>query len=198
MSAAFATLGAAITATDAPQDIGEKSGWLAGNQLANGLKAIPRGSLSEGEFSRLIEFRHVDMNDIDPDLTGYDFCWSSCCLEHLGTLQAGIDFIVNSVERTLKIGGVAAHTTEFNCSSNGNTLESGWTVLYRRKDMDSLVALLRQRGHEVELIRAAADKYAIDGYVDVPPYNHLGRPHLKIELEGYVTTSIGIIVRRGI
>jgi len=27
------------------------------------------------------------------DLTGFDFCWSICALEHLGTIAQGLDFI---------------------------------------------------------------------------------------------------------
>lgn len=76
------------------------------------------------------------MNAINANLQDYDFCWSSCALEHLGDLRRGFDFIINSVEKTLKVGGIACHTTEFNLSPNDTTVASGPTVLYRRKDLD--------------------------------------------------------------
>jgi hypothetical protein len=197
LPAAFAVLGASITATDAPREIGEQSGWRTGNQFSDEFAALNRaGLISEDEFQRLVEFRHCDMNNIDPDLKDYDFCWSACSLEHLGTLQKGIDFVINTVEKVLKIGGVAVHTTEFNCSSNRATIETGGTVLYRRRDMDGLVNALRERGHEVDLIRVAPDRYAIDTYVDVPPYWQNGA-HLKLEIGEFVVTSIGVTVRRG-
>ena len=59
-----------------------------------------------------MRFRAVDMNDIPPDLRGFDFTWSSCALEHLGTLRAGADFVVEQMT-CLRPGGVAVHTTEY-------------------------------------------------------------------------------------
>ena len=47
--------------------------------------------------------------------------WSSCSLEHLGSISHGIEFILNSL-KCLKQHGVAVHTTEFNLSSNEETL----------------------------------------------------------------------------
>ena len=40
-------------------------------------------------FDQLVTFRPVDMTAIPDDLAGFDFCWSSCALEHLGSLAAG-------------------------------------------------------------------------------------------------------------
>jgi hypothetical protein len=65
----------------------------------------------------------------------YDFLWSSCALEHLGSLDAGLDFVVNAMD-LLKPGGTAIHTTEFNLSSDDETLTSGPCVIYRRRDID--------------------------------------------------------------
>ena len=52
------------------------------------------------------------MNHLPDDLRGFDFTWSSCALEHLGTLAAGADFVVAQMD-CLRPGGVAVHTTEF-------------------------------------------------------------------------------------
>jgi hypothetical protein len=196
LPAYFASLGSEILATDAPPEIGVAAGWQAGNQFAMGISNIPiKGMISPEDMAARCTFRHVDMNHIPDDVTGFDFCWSSCSLEHLGTMQLGIDFVINSVEKTLKIGGVACHTTEFNLSSNADTVGEGATVLYRRQDIERLIDTLRERGHLVDDLRVAPDSFAIDGYVDVPPY---GPPaHLKLALMGYVSTSVAIIVKRG-
>ncbi len=63
-------------------------------------------------FDANIEHRFVDMNAIPDDLRDFDFCWSMCAFEHLGTIARGLDFVENSIA-TLKPGGVAVHTTEF-------------------------------------------------------------------------------------
>jgi hypothetical protein len=129
--AAFAKAGMQVVATDAPAEIGVPQGWQVGDQHAAGLASIPSLDMDRAEFERLVSFRPCDMNAIDRDLRDFDLCWSSCAFEHLGDLRKGVDFVVNSLE-TLKPGGVAIHTTEFNLSSNDRTLESGWCVLYRR------------------------------------------------------------------
>ena len=194
LPAVFAAAGASITATDAPPEIGAGAGWTLTDEWAPGLDDLPTGNLSREEFRRRVSWRTCDMNAIEPDLSGYDFCWSSCCLEHLGSLGAGADFIVNSVEKTLKLGGVAVHTTEFNLSSNSQTIETGQTVLYRRRDLEALIATLRRRGHQVDDLVIAPDLLSLGGYIDTPPY---AAPHVRLALSGYTTTSVGLVIRRG-
>lgn len=194
LPAAFAALGCEITATDAPVEVARESGWIDTNQFAMGLSGLPRGRLSQSEFERLVTWGECDMRNIDDSLTNYDFCWSSCCLEHLGSLQAGMDFIVETVEKTLKIGGVALHTTELNLSSNDQTVDSGPTVLYRRRDFETLISTLRERGHEVDDFRISPKAFVMNNFVDTPPYTG---QHLMLNIDGYATTSAGIAVRRG-
>lgn len=191
---ALAKSGMTITATDAPADIGIAAGWLAGDQLAQGMAGIPELDMDRAAFERAVSFQPCDMNAINPTLREFDLCWSSCAFEHLGDLRKGMDFVINSVE-TLRLGGVAIHTTEFNLSSDTETIEEGGCVLYRRRDFDQLISELRTLGHEVDEFVVAPDSTVIDGFVDRPPYLH--RPHLKLELDGFVTTSAGIVIRRG-
>jgi len=188
----FASLGARIVATDAP---------LAGHWQASGEYAADKDQLfhpeliSREQFDERVSFEFCDMNEIKSHLKDYDFCWSSCAFEHLGSIEHGINFVLNSVEGCLKVGGIACHTTELNLSSDDNTLETGVTVLYRKKDLERLSQTLKERGHSVEPIRIEAGAMPPDYLVDVPPYH--SATHLKILLGSYVTTSVGIVVRRG-
>lgn len=192
----FAMSGAEITATDAPEEIGIGLGWTERNQYATKLEDIRHASIiDEATFAQRVRYATCDMNNIAPEFTDYDFCWSSCCFEHLGSLQAGLDFVVNSVEKTLKIGGIACHTTEFNLSSNDATVESGGTVIYRKRDMEALVRHLRERGHEVDEFRVAPDAHPVDFYVDLPPYT--SELHLRLRLMEHTCTSAGLVIRRG-
>jgi hypothetical protein len=195
LPAVFAKAGAVVMATDAPAHIGVGAGWQAGNEFSSGLAALPHGDMDRPEFERLVQWRECDMNNINPNFANYDFCWSSCCLEHLGSLQKGLDFIRSSVEMTLKPGGTAVHTTEFNLSSNDDTVEVGQTVIYRRRDIDTFVAEMRALGHSVEPFRIAPDSLVIDGYVDTPPFS--APPHLRLRLEGYASTSAGLVITKG-
>ncbi len=195
LPAAFARLGTKVLATDAPTEIGVAKGWQKGGQHAALLEDLYHADIVDrSTFDNMVTFLPCDMTRIPQDFTDYDFCWSSCSFEHLGTLATGIDFVVESLEKTLSPGGVACHTTEFNLSSDQDTIEEGPTVLYRRQDILRLIDLLEQRGHAVEPFSIAPDTHILDGFVDTPPYE--APPHLKLQLLGYVSTSVGLVIRR--
>jgi hypothetical protein len=196
LPSAFAMLGASVLGTDAPADIKESGGWATSKEHSASLDQMKFPWIKDEVFYERVSYRECDMNQIDPTIEGYDFTWSSCCLEHLGTLQKGLDFIRNSVELCLKVGGVAVHTTELNLSSEMQTVEaSNETVLYRRRDLERFVAEMRERGHEASPIVVGPAAHALDFHVDIPPYSQ--DPHLRLKLAGYVTTSVGVVVRRG-
>ena len=60
--------------------------------------------VSDEVLERIVTARHVDMNEIPDDLGGFDLVWSSCALEHLGTPQAGLDFVMRTLD-LLEPGG---------------------------------------------------------------------------------------------
>ncbi|OLL28460.1 hypothetical protein BTH42_27235 [Burkholderia sp. SRS-W-2-2016] len=195
LPALFASYGCDIIATDAPPEIGVANGWAETGQHSNALEELRCGEIiDDAEFDRRVSHQFCDMTAIRDDLTGFDFTWSSCCFEHLGDLEAGIQFVINSVEKTLKPGGVAVHTTEYNLLSNDETLTSGPTVIYRKRDIEDLASRLRARGHDVQPIIIAPNDYPLDFHVDAPPY--IGNPHLKLRLAEHTATSIGLVIRR--
>ncbi|MEO8508467.1 MAG: class I SAM-dependent methyltransferase, partial [Betaproteobacteria bacterium] len=195
LSAMFATFGTHILATDLSTAEAQASGWVDTAQHAQGYEAInARGICGDAQLRRLVEFRFANMNDINPEFDGgFDFVWSSCALEHLGSLDDGKRFIYQAMN-CLKPGGVAVHTTEFNVGSNDSTIESGDTVLFRRRDIEEVVARLRRLGHSIDVDYDAGGG-AADSFIDVPPYKH--STHLKIQIGHYVVTSIGLIIRKG-
>ena len=196
LPAVFASLGCEIMATDAPPDIGIETGWKDTKQWAFAIEDLHNDGLCPpDEFERLVSYRAADMNNIDAELSGYDFTWSACCFEHLGSIRHGLDFVINNVEQCLRPGGVAVHTTELNLSSNTETFEAPTLSIFRPSDLEGLIEELRARGHEAEALTIAPDAHHFDHHVDLPPYQF--NPHLKLELQGHVTTSVGVIVRRG-
>ncbi len=143
-------------------------------------------------FDRLVDFRIEDMNAISPDLEGFDFAWSLCSFEHLGSIEKGLAFVRNSLA-CIKPGGLLVHTTELNISSDDATLDHGPIVLFRRKDFQSLAEELRADGHSIDLNFDLGDM-DLDRYVDEEPYT--ARRHLRLRLGGYVTTSFGLVIRK--
>jgi hypothetical protein len=90
---------------------------------------------------------------------------------------------------------VAVHTTEFNLSSNDETILSGGTVIFRLRDVEEIVDRLRTAGHTVEPLCLALGDAHGDKFVDVFPYS--GKTHLKLLLaERFVSTSIALIIRK--
>jgi hypothetical protein len=190
----LAANGVSVLATDAPPDLVNDMGWNSTSQHAAGLMQLYHLRLvDEASFRERVEFRPVDMNDIPRDLRGFDACWSSCCFEHLGSIDHGLDFVENSLE-TLRPGGLAVHTTEFNLGSNETTLETPGLSIFRRRDIERLLERLAARGHVVWPLNLHPGDAPLDAHIDVPPY---ALPHLKIEAEGQVTTSFGLVVQRG-
>jgi SAM-dependent methyltransferase len=195
LPAFFASLGCDVVATDLPPDSQEASGWRDTGQHAEALASLARPDLcSEDAFRRHVSFRAVDMTRIPADLTGFDFCWSACAYEHLGSIQAGLSFVKESVRR-LRPGGVAVHTSELNLTSNGKTIDHDSTVLFRRRDMEQLALDLIAEGHEVTPFTYDMGDRPLDEHVDMPPY--MQDEQLRVAIRQYVTTSFGIIVRRG-
>ena len=190
----FANYGCEILATDILPEHGIEKGWTDGDQLCFGLDSLNKRGLCDDEtLRRQISYRAVDMNDIPADLKGFDFNWSSCSFEHLGSIEKGIQFLKNQL-RTLKPGGWAVHTTEFNISSNDTTQDNSDTVIFRMQDIERIVRELRSEGHFVEETDYSLGGLPEDFQVDTWPYQE--KVHLRLQVNEYVVTSIGLIIRK--
>jgi SAM-dependent methyltransferase len=196
--ALFASLGCEVVATDLDPERAREKNWVdTGQHAANAEVLNERGICDPETFRKNVSFRVVDMNDIPRDLRWFDFCWSSCSFEHLGSIRLGQEFLVN-MTRCVKPGGVAVHTTEYNVSSNDETLDNTDPVLFRRRDIEDVVRLLTAKGHRVGEVDFDPGADEADRYVDEEPY-YTRQPvvHLKLRLGEYVTTSIGLIIDIG-
>lgn len=191
----FAAYGADILATDLnaePSDL-----WAKTGQQVQTLEQFHWPNLiSANEFNARVNFQPVDMRDLSALLSGsFNFLWSSCSLEHLGSLEQGLEFVENAMD-LLKPSGVAVHTTEFNISSLDETLETGPNVIYRQKDLRQLEQRLRRRSATLHSISFESGNSEFDRDFDRPPYYASGRQHIKLELGGYVSTSILLVITR--
>lgn len=194
LPALLASYGCEILATDIFPEEGIAKGWDNGDQLCFGLDSLnKRGLCDEMAFRDRVSYRPVDMNDIPAELHDFDFNWSSCSFEHLGNIEKGLTFLEKQLS-TLKPGGWAVHTTEYNISSNDSTQDNNDTVIFRQRDIDAIVNKLRESGHFVEELDYSLGGMAEDFMVDVEP--HEQKVHLKLQIGEYVATSIGLIIRK--
>ncbi len=193
----FAARGVDVLATDQAVS-SEALSWASTGQHAASLDAIYRPELiSRGDFDARVRFRAVDMRRLElPWPERFDFLWSSCSIEHLGDLAAGMAFVETSM-RLLKPGGCAIHTTEFNVGSNDETVASGINVIYRRQDIERLDLRLRARGCGLSSADFDCGVHPYDLDFDLPPYGLPARQHIKLLLDGHVATSFLLILRRG-
>jgi SAM-dependent methyltransferase len=195
LASLFASYGINILATDLEIEKAKLLGWVSTNQHSNSLLDLnERGLCGIQLFEEKVRFQNVDMNNIPNNLGKFDFCWSSCAFEHLGSIKNGLDFVYNSL-KFLKPGGIAVHTTEFNVSSNDRTLDNNPSfVIYRRRDMEEFVEKLKINGFIVETIDYTTGEDKLERYIDLPPY--LSEPHLRLKLANkFISTSIGLIIR---
>lgn len=196
LTAVMAAHGCKVLATDIDADSQSSEGWADTGQHSTTLEDLNAQAIcEEGAFKENVSFAPVDMNNIPSDLRGFDFCWSACCFEHLGSIKAGLEFYKNSIE-CLKPGGFVIHTTELNMSSNEQTLDNDATVLFRRRDLEELIADLRAQGHYCEPLLVHYGSQPVDGFIDMPPYRI--DPHLRLAIAQYVSTSVGIITRKAL
>lgn len=191
----FASYGCEIVATDLAAKEAAESSWIETDQHATSLEVLNlRGICPDELFRDRVSLRYVNMKSIPDDLRDFDFVWSTCALEHLGTLRLGEQFVYESL-RCVKPGGIAVHTTELNCSSNLFTKREGTCVIYRERDIKRIASRLKRLGCEIDLDFSEGNLPA-DHHVDKPPYDH--EVHLKLELEGFVVTSFGLIIQKAI
>ena len=192
----FAMHGVRVTASDLHPGEPAADVWMRTGQHASHRDDLYVGHLvSRDAFDQLVSFAYVNMlGEWTFRAAAYDFVWSACSFEHLGSLRAGLDFVVRA-SALLKPGGVGVHTTEFNVSSNAETLATGGTVLYRRRDIEELDGALRRHGFRLAQPDFFPGQDSSDELYDIPPYGpDTGRDHIKLLLSGFVTTSMLLIV----
>jgi hypothetical protein len=204
LPAFFAAHGVEVLASDLGQEDDRARSWQDTGQHASALEHLFWPHLVErAVFDQRVTFRPVDMNQIPDELAdrSRDFVWSVCSLEHLGSIKAGLDFVMRSMD-CLKPGGVAVHTTEFNLAAEGPTIDSGPTVLFQRPHIEQLGNRLADAGHELLQVDWDSGDGVLDRFVDLPPFSLPDgalpvpdTPHLRLSFGEHVATSIGLIIR---
>ncbi len=196
LSPLFASCGCEILATDLHYEQSQKRGWVDTNQHADRLADLNERRICDpSELQKLVSFRHVNMNKVPDDLQGFDFLWSCCAIEHLGSIRKGLNFVYNAM-KCLRPGGIAVHTTDFNISSNTGTINHQRDVLFRKHDIENFVWRLTDEGHATAALNFDTGSTEADHFISQPPYTQ-DPIHLKFQAGPYIATSIGLIIQKG-
>jgi 2-polyprenyl-3-methyl-5-hydroxy-6-metoxy-1,4-benzoquinol methylase len=192
----LANRGCHILATDMSIENSKSVNWKDSNQLCLTKENLYYPNLiNKDDFYRLVSFRNVDMNKIPKDLQDYDFCWSLCAFEHLGSAQHGYDFVHNSIQ-CLKPGGWAFHTTEFDCDPYGTIYETQDNVFYRELEIELLVKQIEDNGHYVEPRDYSLGDQLNDYPVQSNDYPHEHRSFKLFSGDSKLVTSMSLIIQR--
>jgi len=194
LSALFASMECRVVATDLDLTSATAGGWTRTHEHAENIGVLNERRICDPrQFSANVQFMNVDMRDIPDDLVGFDFLWSSCAIEHLGSIEAAMVFVLSAM-RCLRPGGLAVHTTEFNCESDIATIEHGKDVILRKSDFMRLRESLASEGHDVGEIDFTLGSTEADVFIDESPFK--GPSHLKLRIGGFASTSFGMIIRK--
>jgi len=108
-------------------------------------------------------------------------------------LEQGKQFIYSSLE-CVRPGGVLVHTTEYNLSSDFDTLTEGQVTAFTRRDIQEVVHTLRVAGCSIAEPDFSIGNMWLDWHVDESPFDMTR--HLRLRWENFIITSIGLIIRR--
>lgn len=175
----FAAAGCEIVATDK-----QGGGWFKTNK-----QRLNCGLCDDAAFDRLVTYRTVDMNWLPDDLAGFDFCWSCCSLDHLGSIRLAKRFIYRSLD-CLKPGGVAVHTGEYGPLCDWRSVDNSQTVVLTRLDLEESLGWLHDRGHAAEF--DFEPKLDERDKLVLP----LQKDHLRLKIRSVESTSFGIAIRK--
>ncbi len=196
MVALFAGFGCKILATDQSLSVEAKKAWQDTGQLStNKDELFFPGLCDKTKFDANVEFENCDMNAIPERYFGqFDFAYSACSLDHLGTITHGMKFIENSL-KCVKPGGWVVHSTENNVGSNERTIQKGDTVFWRNRDIEALIDGLRNAGYYIENTDFSRGAHPENYAIDYHPYKR-ATTHTVLEVGGHTISSILLIAQR--
>lgn len=173
-----------------------QAGRLTPRETKDGLHLFYPEIVHLDDFERLVRYAEADLRAAD-DLSalvgaGYDTLFTCGALHRLGRIEAALHMI-EAAMALLRPGGIAVHTFDFNVGADEETLDTEEGCLPRRRDIEALILRLGAAGHEVLPLNLHPGHDEADGQVDVPPF---GLPHLKVEVQRHVASSIGLTIRK--
>jgi hypothetical protein len=170
----------------------------------------PRHDLvDQAVFNGNVQHKPASDGQLTKGHSGFDACWSVGQACAMGSIRAGMDFILQSMA-TLKPGGLAVHLFDFNYADDDRTIDNWSSVLFQRRHIEALTAELKAAGHAPAKLDLHVGHQPMDRFIDPPPFDtgqteafdRLWRDgwqaaHLKVAMDGFAVTSFGVICRRG-
>jgi hypothetical protein len=196
--AILAKYGLKVLATDAPKE--DSDAWIPTGEHMNSLNDLLHPEIVQNSIAaEKISVAPVDMNQIPVLSQKYDFIWSSCAIEHLGSPLRGFDFVLKTLD-LLNEGGISCHTTELELEPRSETADYGNCAIYQVRDLLTLKDAVTTMGYEMELntyvdLSTPQDRW-ISRIALVGAENTDDLSHLKLGIAGSISTSFVITIRK--
>lgn len=142
-----------------------------------------------------VVWQHVDGRDLPYENNSFDGIFSCSSLEHFGD-EADIRKAIEEACRVLKPGGIAAISTEFKISGNGDGFAN---VQLFDKDRLERVWLENLDWELVEPVEYELDDTTFIDFersIHDPEYQKVAHPHIKLDNGDFQWTSIHLTFRK--
>lgn len=184
-----------VLATDLSIDDPASKDWLDGQHCSSLDQLYNPKICTKDDFYTKVQFQTLDMNHIPLEFESqFDFTWSCGSLEHIGGIDKSIDFFYNQM-KCLKPGGLAVHTTEYNLTSNEDTIDAHNLCLLRKRDIEQIADRVPEFTWCDSFDWHQGESEA-DTYIAKPPHDEDEPYHLKLQVGNYVTTSILLVATK--
>ncbi|MEP7017444.1 MAG: class I SAM-dependent methyltransferase [Actinomycetota bacterium] len=198
LPALFVSRGLDVLATDQGAESGDH--WASTGELMAGLSGLSRSHVvTDEELAAHVEIRNVDMNSVPADLGTFDVIWSSCAIEHLGSPEQGLNFVLDTC-RLLAPGGIAVHTTELELTARDTTADYGNCAVYRLPDLQEFAKQLSEVNCTSSFNFTVPMDTPEDRWISLIGVEGDSAPpdiaHLKLAIGDSVSTSYGLLIRR--
>lgn len=186
----FASKRIHVTATDHVTDTGAWAGTFEGAAFR-----VPN-LVDEKAFKRYVRYQDVDMNAIPLDLKNeqFDFIWSSCSMEHLGSRVHGVKFFIEALQ-CVRLGGLSVHTTEYTFDLGFDSRDLSF---YTAHDLKNLQSMVRSMGWKMDELDFTVGDHPYNYVENKTHYEVQGKPHIRVTLAGRNFTSCLLTVRKEI
>ena len=155
--------------------------------------AVERGLCTDEAFRTRVTVRNDPVALAQQAPGSLDFVCTFGVPDAAGSIERGLALLKASFA-WLRPGAAAVHTATFNLSSNYGTIERQGTCALRRFDLETIGAFAARAGAPMAPLTLADGDDPVDAFVATPPY--VAQPHLKLRVDRYVLTSIGLAFAR--
>lgn len=179
-----------VFATDIYLDPGSWDGWYEKDLLLN-----PRKYMDSKYNNKRVVWQHVDGRDLPYEDNSFDAIFSCSSIEHFGD-EKDIRKAVEEAYRVLKPGGVAAISTEYKISGDGDGFHNVQLFDKERLERVWLEGINWELCEDIDYQLDETSYIDFERSIHDKEYRDSAHPHIKLDNGLYKWTSIHLTFRK--